>query len=201
MKKTTLILALSFSLIACTGQKQIPTTETYAFSPTPILNNFSTKNKNTVRIMTASITPQFSNYFFIYRISNAQYKTDPYREFLTAPNIAITVYLENNLSKKLNANLISSDNLSIANYVLQENITELYADYRVKSSPEACMTIQFILYHCDGDNKTPVGTLTLSEKTAIAPNNPTSLMAGYQSDMDKMTPQLSNFINQKIAST
>lgn len=196
MKKIIPVLTFSCVLAACASKQATPPIETFSFSPNT--QTASISHTQTVRMMSASITPQFSNYSFIYRTSTAQYITDPYRQFLAAPNIEITTYLENKLASSLNANLISSDNLALANYVLQENITELYADYRDKSTPEAVITIQFILYQCNGDNKSLMGTTTLTEKTTIAPNNPTSLIAGYQSDLDNISQQLSDFINQKI---
>lgn len=199
MKKiTTTTIILSLLLTACTGSKQTPPIETYSFSPTITQQTSSASKANVLRMIPASISPQFSNYSFIYRTSKTQYLVDPYRQFLTAPNIEITTYLENDLAPSLNATLVSTDNLTPANYILQANITGLYADYQNKSAPEAVISIQFVLYHCDHGVTKQIGTILLNEKTSIKPNDAASLMEGYQSDLDKMTEKLSAFVNKQL---
>ena len=201
MKKTLIFIAiLSITLAACTGSKKTPPIQTYSFAQTTSSSTKenNTKENNVVRMMPASIVPQFSNYAFIYRVSSVQYLTDPYRQFLTAPDTEITAYLNNRLAPSLNAALISNDNLAPANFILQGHITELYADYQNKSTPEAVMSIQFILYQCDNGVTKQVGTITLSEKTNIKPNDPASLLEGYQHDLDKIAGKLSTFINHTL---
>lgn len=201
MKKILPVITtiLSLALASCVGGKQTPSMETYSFTPkTTQQTVVSPKKTVVIRIIPANITPQFANNAFIYRVSKMQYLIDPYRQFLTAPNIEISTYLENNLAPLLNATLISNDNLAPANFILQENITELYADYQNKSAPDAVLSIQFILYHCDKGVTKQLSTLTLSEKTSIKPNDPTSLLEGYQSNLDKMMRGLSVYITQSI---
>jgi len=199
MKKTLAIIStLSLALVACTGSKNTPAIETYSFTPVTISATDAPVKNTVLRITPAAITPQFSNYSFIYRISDTQYLVDPYRQFLTAPSIEITSYLKSQLAPSLNSTLISTDSLMSAQFILQENITEFYADYQHKSAPEAVISVQFILYHCENGVTKQAGTLTLSEKTRIEPNNPTSLLKGYQSDLDKMTKELSSFINKHL---
>lgn len=192
------IAVLSFLLTACVGGKQAPAVETYSFTPKAIQSSSAISHNSTViRMMPATITPQFSNNAFIYRTSEIQYRIDPYREFLAAPNTEITIYLERLLGPSLKATLVSSDNLTPANFVLQENITELYADYQNKTKPQAVLSIQFILYRCENSVMKQIGTISLSEKTPIKPNDPTSLLEGYQSNIGKMTKQLSVFVNSQ----
>lgn len=199
MKKTLLTLIVSLSLAACVGHEKTPPIETYSLATaTASIKQTSSQNKHIMRMMPASIAPEFSNYSFIYRTSNSRYLVDPYRQFLSSPNAEITSYLQNALAPTLQATLIASDNLMTANFVLQENITALYADYQNKSAPEAVMEIQFILYQCKGGTTSQISTLNLSERTPIAPNDPTSLIKAYQNDLDKMTGKLSVFINQQL---
>lgn len=199
MKKTlSIITILSLALTACGGSKKTPAIETYSFAPITISPTSISQKKTVLRIAPASIAPQFSNYSFIYRTSNAQYLIDPYRQFLTAPSIEVTSYLQNQLAPSLNATLISTDNLMSAEFILQENITELYADYRNKSAPEAVVSMQFILYRCEKGITKQVGILTLSEKTNVKPNDPASLIAGYQSNLNKMVEKLSRFIDGNL---
>lgn len=194
------IAVLSFLLTACVGGKQSPAVETYSFTPKVMQPIADTPHNSTViRMMPATITPEFSNNAFIYRTSEMQYRIDPYREFLAAPNTEITIYLEHLLAPSLNATLVSSDNLTPANFVLQENITELYADYQNKTKPQAVLSIQFILYRCENSVMKQVGTMSLSEKTPIKTNDPASLLEGYQSNLNNITKKLRVFINQKLA--
>lgn len=200
MKKIlTLISISSLLLTACVGSKKTPTIETYSFAPLATTPVASTTKAKTVRLMPASISPQFSNYSFIYRTSNTQYLLDPYRQFLSSPNAEITAYLQNALMPSLNATLIASDNLMTANYMLQENVTALYADYQNKSAPKAVIGIQFILYHCKNGETSQIAIITLNEETNIAPNDPSSLIEGYQRDLDKIAKKLSLFINKNMS--
>ena len=199
MKKTFLILAISLGLTACVGSKKTPAIETYSFAPiTAQAKHTAAPNNPVIRMMPASISPEFSNDSFIYRVSETQYLIDPYRQFLSSPNAEVSAYLHNALTPTLHATLIASDNLMTAGFMLQENITALYADYQNKSAPEAVMTIQFIVYQCKGGETIQLDTITLSERTPIAPNDPASLIKAYQTDLDKMTEQLSVLINQQL---
>ena len=190
------ITLLSIALASCVGGKKTPSIESYSFTPKAIQQaSTSSQNNAVIRMMPANITPQFANASFVYRTSAMQYRIDPYRQFLTAPNTEVTTYLESDLAPLLSATLISGDNLTPANFILQENITELYADYQNKSAPEAVISIQFILYRCDNGVMKQVGMTTLSEKTSIKPNDPVSLLEGYQEDLDKMAKKLSKWIN------
>ncbi|MBP9726415.1 MAG: hypothetical protein KBD83_02980 [Gammaproteobacteria bacterium] len=201
MKKTLFTLSiLTLALTACMTHEKTHPIETYSFAPVTAQPSSSSPQKASVlRMMPANITPQFSNYFFIYRESTTKYLTDPYRQFLTAPNTEITTYLHNHLGPLVNTKLVTSDNLTTANFILQENITELYGDYQNKSAPEAITSIQFILYSNENGSPTQIGAVTLNEKTTIAPNNPESLMKGYQQNLDNIAEKASVFINQYVS--
>lgn len=201
MKKTLCTLSiLTLALTACMTHEKTHPIETYSFAPVAAAQPSSSapQKVSVLRMMPANITPQFSNYFFIYRESTTKYLTDPYRQFLTAPNTEITTYLQNHLGPLVNTRLVTSDNLTTANFILQENITELYADYQNKLAPEAVTSIQFILYSNENGSPEQIDAVTLNEKTKIAPNNPESLMKGYQQNLDNIAEKASVIINQYV---
>lgn len=96
------------------------------------------------------------------------------------------------------ASLISADSLAPAKFILQENITALYADYRNKSAPEAVVSMQFTLYQCKNGVTAQIATISLSEKTPIAANNPASLLEGYQHNLSHITQSLGGFIDKHL---
>jgi hypothetical protein len=201
MKKTLGTLSiLTLALTACMTHEKTHSIETYSFAPvaTTQLSSSAPQKVSVLLMMPANITPQFSNYFFIYRESTTKYLTDPYRQFLTAPNTEITTYLQNHLGPLVNTRLVTSDNLATAHFILQENITELYADYQNKLAPEAVTTIQFNLYSNEIGVPEEIGSVIINEKASIAPNNPESLMKGYQQNLDNIAAKASIFINQYV---
>jgi hypothetical protein len=199
MKKILCLLTVfSFAMSACVSPKNTPVVETYSLASTPLPATSSLPQKNIIRMLPATISSEFSNSFFIYRVSNTHYITDPYRRFLASPNREISHYVETHLPALLNATVISSDNLMAANVILQENITALYADYQHKSAPQAVISMQFMLYSCNDGVITPLDSISLTEKTDILPNSPESLMAGYQIDLDKIIWKANVMINHQL---
>ena len=200
MKKTFyFITIISLALTACISHKNTPATETFSLTPTSTTALSSELQNPIIRMMPATIESQFSNSFFIYRTSSIQYFTDPYRRFLSSPNIEISSYLENKLPISLKGSLIAADSLATENFILQENISELYADYRNKAAPQAVVAIQFILYTTEHGKTTQIASINLREQTAIKPNDAASLLAGYAHDLDVISQQAADFINTSIA--
>lgn len=198
--RTISILALcATSLAACVSSQPTLPIETFALPASTAPTSTVTSNA-ILFVSPANIAPQFSNFSFMYRISDTQYLTDPYRQFLSAPNIQISNYLQNQLSRSVNATVIGPNSLLTANVVLQENINALYADYRDKIAPVAVLDITFTLYQLNNGKAVQVGTLALRENTPVAPNDPNALLQGYQKDLDKMLPKLSGFLRKQLTS-
>lgn len=192
-----LSLGLIIHLTACVNAQPTPPIETYALpSPTPIPPTGVSKTR--LLMMPATIAPQFSDVALIYRTSETQYLLDPYRQFLTAPSLQISNYLQNRLKNKVKATLLGADHPLAANYTLQININDLYADYRHKTAPVAIVSMEFTLYHAKNSVMRQVGYLTLRESTPVAPNNPNALLQGYQQDLENMLPSLNNFLNKML---
>lgn len=199
MKNIIFFIALfSITLTACVSHKPTPATETFSLTSPSITTSSTEIHQPIIRMMPTTIDPAFSNSFFIYRISSAQYLTDPYRRFLTASNIEINDYLFNLLSSSTKISLINSANLMPSQYILQSNINKLYADYQNKSAPQAVINMQFILYSNE-DNKPlkQVASITLEEKAPIKPNDANSLIAGYEVDLNKISQQVRELINSR----
>lgn len=180
-----------FTLSACQSHKAAPKIETFSLTPSLEIKSSHQLNNPIIRLMPASIAPEFSSSFFIYRVSNTEYLTDPYRRFLTSPKLEINQYLEKELSlhyKK--GSIISLDNLENEDFILQEKITAIYADYREKGKPKAVTSIQFTLYEMKEGKMNQIFSKEITKETEIQANDSTSLLNGYKENIEKMSQEI-----------
>lgn len=202
IKLISTILFISLFLNACASHQAAPEINQYSLSTLnphqKQINNSALKNKTILRIVPASIATQFSGKSFVYRESDSQYISDPYNQFLVAPNLQTTNVVSGYLTRSANALVTNSESLLLANYALQLNIQAFYADYRDKTHPTAITIIQANLYKISEGVTSLVSEKTFKQNQIITPNNPNDLIKAYDNNLEKIATKLSAFINTNL---
>jgi len=140
----------------------------------------------TLEIYPPQIDPQFSGTNFIYRTSELNYTNDYYNVFFGFP----AEQIQQNTIKYLQTNKIfkyTSDNLYPikADYALKINITELYADYRNPKTPQAVISIQYVLINTQEQPKI-VFNKTFRESIPLTAKSSTALVEGWNVGLQKI---------------
>jgi ABC-type uncharacterized transport system auxiliary subunit len=201
MIKTLFISILALSLLACATQSSTPKLKQYSLIQGAETTSTSTEDHSLVlRVLPATIEAPFSNKNFIYKMTSSHYVSDPYNAFISPPNLQLSQYVLHHLQGKVNATVISSDNLVKANTILQLNVSELYADYTNPSHPTAHIQISAILYQdIDGTIKMK-DQKTLSANTSTESNNPAALIEAYRADLEEVNADLVKMIDSEMKS-
>lgn len=198
MKKLTLLLSCLL-LSACITSKDTPNISYYSLDNATQSVPSDIASKTIVRVMPVSIVPQYSVKSFVYRTSETNYISDPYRQFLLAPSLQITQYLTNTMQNDLDVTIVNSDSLLIANYVVQFDVSKLYADYQHKDAPLALTSINALLYHVTATSTTKIAEKTFSAEQAITPNDAKSLIDGYNKNLTAISNEADAWIAEHIA--
>lgn len=200
MTRILLITLFSLTLASCVSHEKTPATNHYALDVSEIDYNIEqSRTFPTLRVMPATIDPRYSSKGFVYKQSTNNYSTDPYNQFVTAPNLQISQYVMNHLYGSINAQVIDSDNLMLANYILQLNIESLYSDYTDTSHPFAKTAITATLYKITNGEARVVEQKRFSASNPTEKNNPATLIETYNLNLDEINSDMVTMINKAVS--
>jgi ABC-type uncharacterized transport system auxiliary subunit len=104
------------------------------------------KTDHILEVSHFAIDSAFSEKGLVYRVDEFEYESDFYNEFLVSPSAMITEKLRNWLSETaVFKRVLAPGSLVDPTHLIEGNITELYGDFRDKSSPIAVMEIRVFL--------------------------------------------------------
>lgn len=119
--------------------------------------------------------PPFDQHNFLYRINDNQYLTDYYHSFLVAPTEQLDPVFRSYLKARGNFDL-DVTGLAAAPNQLQVQLTEFYADYRVRARPYAVVALHFVLSKSTKGKRIVLLDKTLHAKVALKIKNTETLL-------------------------
>ncbi|MBC8471829.1 MAG: membrane integrity-associated transporter subunit PqiC [Planctomycetes bacterium] len=132
-------------LSGCSSQ-QAYNKKYYMLSATREKESIKDENDGILEVRHFTIDSAFSDKGLVYRIGEFEYETDFYNEFLVSPSAMITEKARTWLSESgLFKRVLDSGSQVDSTHLIEANITELYGDFRDKSSPRAVMEIRIFL--------------------------------------------------------
>jgi len=193
-----LIILICIFCSGCLSVKYQPRTKYMLSAPTQKKARTSPSTK-ILEINSTTISPQFSDTSFVYRVDHIHYLNDYYNIFFIPPsqqiNLIITQHLRNcGLFKYID----STSDIIDSNYILQPQVLDLYADYRNANNPKAIITIQFTLFK-PVKNK-PYIVLNKIFKAAIPlkTKDSKSLVEAWNIGLNKILRQLTQQLRYRI---
>lgn len=121
-----------------------------------------------------AISP-FDQHNFLYRISDNQYLIDYYHSFLVSPTEQLDPVFTSYLKALGNFDL-DITGLAITQNHLQVQLTEFYADYRVRARPYAVVALHFVLSKSTKGKHIILLDKTLHAKVALKIKNTETLL-------------------------
>lgn len=125
-----------------------------------------------------TIDSAYSGSGLVYRISDSEYESDFYNEFLSSPSVMITNKTRNWLSRaRLFKRVLDPGSQIDPTHIVEGNITALYGDYRNQSSPKAVIEMRLFLLKAEtGDEPQPVFGKTYTSSVDIQFEDPEGLV-------------------------
>lgn len=103
-------------------------------------------NGQILSVANLNISPRYADRSFVYRTAEAEYETDFYNQFLSAPSILIGEEIRKALAAAPFKFVVGPASPLTPNYVLEGAINALYGDFRNPNAPAAVLEIEFFLH-------------------------------------------------------
>lgn len=193
---TCLMLPISFSLLAgCVDlPKKAPIDRTnYMLKAIPDASA-QQPVKAIVMLNNATIVPQYASSYFIYQTGPSTYKTDYYHKFFVSPSLMITQIMQDWLSKTF-TQIIPNTSMILPDYIIQPNITELYANTKTS---EAFMSVDVMLLKRSSISQKLVYQQSFSAKNSFTLNQQSSLINAWNQDLTKILMEMSKSLSVTI---
>lgn len=182
MKVTTLALLLATVLASggCALVAPRPTPQTFLLAPgkPPVVK--TTMGNASVTFVDGSA--QFGAGNFQYRLSDADWETDPYNRFLNSPQEMMTVILRTWLagSRQFSSVLLPGEG-GVANLRIDTEVSELYIDFRNPEYPYAVVTMEIAVHQIvNSAVKSQILKRTFSARVPVAARTPEAFVAAWE---------------------
>lgn len=148
-----------------------------------------------------TIDSAFSGSGLVYRIGDAEYESDFYNEFLASPSAMISDTMRNWLSRsRLFKRVLDPGSQIDPTHMIEGNITALYGDVRVASSPRATIEMRIFLLEAEtGDEPLPVFGKTYTASTVMESDDPEGLVEGLGRCLQKILSALENDLAERLS--
>lgn len=134
---------------------------------------------------------------FVYRISESEYQTDFYNNFLMRPDDMLTGITRKWLSDSgLFKLVLEPGTFTDATEMLEGNILALYGDFRDKNNPKATIKIRFFVI--DLSDKSVPYTKTYEVSSEAKDNSVDSLVQAYNESLVKILTQLEKDLQKNL---
>lgn len=195
MKKMLLVLFLGLALVGCTLSRPPVVKQTYLLdaertgapaTPLPV----------SVRVGAFSVAPPFEGKGLVYRLDDSRYESDFYHEFFVSPRAMAADRTARWLRRSgLFRNVLAGSVSGDTDYLLEGQVSELYADFRDRAKPAAVVSVQFYLSRVGGSGNI-VLSVNLSRRVPLADNSSQAVaramgaaFAGVLSDLETRLSQ------------
>ncbi len=182
MKVTTLALMLATVLASggCAMLASRPTPQTFLLVPgkPPVVKT----SKGSVSVSFVDVSAQFGAGNFQYRLSDADWETDPYNRFLSSPQEMMTSILRTWLgdSRQFSAVLLPGEG-GAANLRVDTEVAELYIDFRNPDFPQAVVTMEIAVHRLvDSGVQSELLKRTFTARTPVVARTPEAFVAAWE---------------------
>lgn len=202
---TLILMVFCIWFYSCSGLQKPPVTKNYfdldIHAPVSAAGILLAQG-STLLVKEFIISPEFDSHAFVYRISENEYTTDFYNEFVTYPARLI--------SDKIKETLYASPYFSPSvtqipkdvSYRLSGKITRLYGNLQDEKKPEAVIEIRFSLERKiqreDALAFEKIHTQTYTERKALISTEPAQIAAGWKKGLKTILESFLKDIEQQI---
>jgi len=154
----------------------------------------------TLEVRSFTIDSAFAGKGFVYRKSEYQYESDFYNQFLISPAIMVSEQTRHWLTRSGIFERINVPGSQLdSTYILEANITALYADVRDKSSPRAVMELRAFLIDNDKNPESVVLGETYRASSSLRSDTPDAFVEALDKCLVEVLTNLENDLKKVLA--
>jgi cholesterol transport system auxiliary component len=154
----------------------------------------------TLRVRRFNVDEAFATKQLVYRIAEFRYESDYYHEFMVLPGAIITEQTRDWLADSgLFARVSSVGSRLESTYLLEGNVTALYADFRNEAAPTAVVEIRFFLLAGPDTNETVALARTYRAESPLAAQTAAGVVEALSKGLTDILTRLEPDIEKTIA--
>ena len=178
-------------------QKNYPERRYYAFDVKSPSNYGSIPKHVVLKIRNFRISPAYTGYEFVYRVSADGYESDFYNQFFKSPGSLMTQEVYGWFSRvKMFDHVVVAPSEIPADYALSGYINSIYGDYTDDGSPKAELALQFFLIKEVSGEDTIVFSKMYRKSVEISSKSPTALMNGWNEALEEVLIDLESELSR-----
>lgn len=109
-------------------------------------NSGAPKKGVVLLVSSLRVSPRYDGRSFIYRLSDANFESDFYNQFLVSPGALITEEVRRAVSQAgITEHVVGTASQLESTHVLEGTVDALYGDFRDRSAPRAVLEMEFFL--------------------------------------------------------
>jgi cholesterol transport system auxiliary component len=152
-----------------------------------------------LQVMRCRISPRYKNSELVYRIDEYSYESDFYNKYFIQPQDMISEEVTHWFQDSAVAGVVIPERSPLtATHVLTGNIISLYGDYRDGWSPEAVMTIQFLVTRDNLGNNEVIFQKKYEERVALNERTAESLVTGLNEALVRILTGLEKDLREAV---
>ena len=182
------------------GSRQAYDKKFYIFNTIRTAESSTAKTDSVLEVRNFTIDSTFSSKGLVYRISELEYESDFYNEILVWPSAMVTEKTRTWLSKAgFCKRVLDPGSQNDPTHLIEGNITELYGDFRDKSSPIAVMEIRlFLLEQKTGIEPVIMFGKTYTSSVALESKSADDLVEAFDSCLTEILTQVERDLIKKL---
>lgn len=150
-----------------------------------------------LRVARVRVSPVFENKGFVYRTGSSTFESDFYNEFFSPPGVLLREVLLQWLGSTHLFVAVARGSSAEADWVLETDVDQLYADQRSPSAPTAHLDLAFRLV--DARSRTLAFEKSYSASEPAAGSSPAALVDAWNRGLAAVLNQLTQDLAPRLA--
>ena len=189
------------AMLSGCGSRQAYDKKFYIFNTTRNTESSTAKTNCVLEVRNFTIDSTFSSKGLVYRIGELEYESDFYNEFLVSPSAMVTEKTRTWLSNAgFCIRVLDPGSQVDPTHLIEGNITELYGDFRDKSSPIAVMEIRLFMLEAKKTGIEPVNIFgkTYTSSVALESKSAHGLVEAFERCLTEILTKVERDLLEKL---
>jgi ABC-type uncharacterized transport system auxiliary subunit len=181
MKRIEIYAVLIFITAALVGcSRQAAELNTFMLETKQVQGVSALQSQKVMRIGGFGASSPFKYKYFVYRVSEFEFETDYYNQFLVRPEEMVVEHVYNWFSSRdMFRDIVRWDSMFVADYELSGHVVSLYGDFRDKAPYVAVMEIEFTFADVGSEKAKVVFEKTYRTESQFDSEDVRELVRGY----------------------
>lgn len=179
-------------MFGCTGLKrEYPERNYFTLQVVNTIKSSQAQGRHYLKVQRVDLNPLYFAKEFNYKTGPDEFKSDFYNQFYKSIDDIITGQIYSWLSNSgLFKDVLPFNSIINAEYILDSNIIDIYADFTDPSNPRSILNIQFFLVDDTKDTATLKYTRVINQEVSISGMTPEAAVDGWNKALKNILTEL-----------